>query len=36
MKKLGLFGTKSTMQSGFYQAGLSREGIEVVTPSLEA
>ena len=36
MKKLGLFGTKSTMQSGFYQAGFSKEGIEIVAPSLEA
>ena len=35
-KKLGLFGTKSTMQSGFYQEGFSREGIEIITPSLEA
>ena len=35
LKKLGLFGTKSTMQSGFYQAGFSREGIEIITPSLE-
>jgi aspartate racemase len=36
MKKLGLFGTKSTMQSGFYQAGFSREGIEIVIPPLES
>jgi aspartate racemase len=35
-KKLGLFGTKSTMQSGFYQAGFSKEGIEVITPSMES
>ena len=35
-KKLGLFGTLSTMQSGFYQAGFSREGIEIITPSLES
>lgn len=35
-KKLGLFGTMSTMQSGFYQAGFSREGIEIITPSLES
>ncbi|MGD1043713.1 MAG: amino acid racemase [Bacteroidota bacterium] len=33
MKKLGLFGTKSTMQSGFYQAGFLKEGIEIITPS---
>ncbi|MCX6122367.1 MAG: amino acid racemase [Ignavibacteriales bacterium] len=36
VKKLGLFGTMSTMQSGFYQAGFSREGIEIITPSLES
>ena len=36
MKKLGLFGTKSTMQSGFYQDGFFREGIEIVTPPLES
>jgi len=35
-KKLGLFGTKSTMQGGFYQAGFSKEGIEVIVPSLES
>jgi aspartate racemase len=35
-KKLGLFGTKSTMQSGFYQAGFSREEIEIITPPLES
>ena len=34
-KKLGLFGTKSTMQSGFYQTEFLREGIEIITPSLE-
>ena len=36
MKKLGLFGTKSTMQSGFYQTGFSGEGIEIITPPLES
>ena len=36
MKKLGLFGTISTMQAGFYQAGFSKEGVEIITPSLEA
>jgi aspartate racemase len=36
MKKLGLFGTKSTMQGGFYQAGFSKEGIEIITPPLES
>jgi aspartate racemase len=35
-KKLGLFGTKSTMQGGFYQAGFSKESIEILTPSLES
>jgi aspartate racemase len=35
-KKLGLFGTKSTMQSGFYQEGFSREGIEIVTPPFDS
>jgi aspartate racemase len=34
-KKLGLFGTKSTMQGGFYQDGFSKEGVEIATPSLE-
>ena len=35
-KKLGLFGTKSTMQGGFYQDGFSKVGMEIVTPSFEA
>jgi aspartate racemase len=35
-KKLVLFGTKSTMQGGFYQAGFSKEGIEIIIPSLES
>jgi aspartate racemase len=35
-KKLGLFGTISTMQGGFYQTGFSREGIEIILPSLES
>jgi aspartate racemase len=35
-KKVGLFGTKSTMQGGFYQMGFSKEGIEIITPSLES
>jgi aspartate racemase len=35
-KKLGLFGTKSTMQGEFYQAGFSKEGIEIIIPSLES
>ena len=36
LKKLGLFGTQSTMQSGFYQDEFSKEGIEIMTPSLES
>jgi aspartate racemase len=35
-KKLGLFGTKSTMQGGFYQTEFFKKGIEVITPSLES
>ncbi len=35
-KKLGLFGTKSTMQSGFYQSGFSKENIDIVTPPMES
>ncbi len=31
-KKLGLFGTKFTMQSGFYHAGAAKENIEIVLP----
>ena len=31
-KKLGLFGTRSTMQSGFYQSEFSRNDIDVVIP----
>jgi aspartate racemase len=34
-KKLGLFGTKLTMQGNFYQAEFSKEGVEIVTPSIE-
>lgn len=34
-EKLGLFGTKSTMQSGFYQAGAAKENIEIVIPGIE-
>ncbi len=36
IKKLGLFGTKSTMQGGFYQTGFSKEGIEIITPQIES
>jgi aspartate racemase len=35
-KKLGLFGTKSTMQSGFYQTVFSENGMEIITPPLES
>jgi len=35
-KKLCLFGTKSTMQGGFYQSGFSKEGIEIITPPPES
>jgi aspartate racemase len=35
-KTLGLFGTKSTMQRGFYQTVFSRKGIQVVTPPEES
>lgn len=35
-RKLGLFGTKLTMQGGFYQDGFSKEGIEIVTPPFES
>jgi aspartate racemase len=34
-KKLGLFGTKSTMQGGFYQAGFAQHKIDLVIPILE-
>ena len=33
---LGLFGTRSTMQSGFYQSVFSRNGITVMTPPVES
>jgi len=33
--KLGLFGTRSTMQAGFYQQVFKEEGIEIYLPSLE-
>jgi aspartate racemase len=35
-KKLGLFGTKFTMQSGFYQDGFSKQDMAIVTPSPES
>jgi aspartate racemase len=31
-ERLGLFGTKSTMQSGFYQAGAKKENIDIFIP----
>jgi len=36
LKKLGLLGTQSTMQNGFYQAEFSKAGIEIITPPLES
>jgi aspartate racemase len=33
LRKLALFGTRSTMQGGFYEAVLARQGIDVITPS---
>lgn len=33
--KLGLFGTRFTMQGGFYQAAFEEAGIAIVTPSAE-
>jgi aspartate racemase len=35
IKKVGLFGTKFTMQSDFYQKAFSREGMEVIVPGEE-
>jgi aspartate racemase len=35
LKRLGLFGTLSTMQAGFYQETFARAGIAVMTPELE-
>jgi len=35
LKHLGLFGTRSTMQAGFYQEVFAREGIQVQLPSAE-
>jgi len=34
-KKVGLIGTRFTMQRPFYKNGLAKHGIEVVTPSME-
>src|SRR5437899_4078803 len=33
--KLGLFGTRSTMQAGFYQQAFREEGIEILLPTIE-
>jgi len=35
LKRLGLFGTRYTMQANFYPKVFSREGIELVVPDLE-
>ena len=34
--RVGLMGTRVTMQKGFYQAALARYGIETITPPPEA
>lgn len=34
--RVGLMGTRVTMQKGFYQKALARHGIETITPSPEA
>jgi aspartate racemase len=36
LKKLGLFGLKSTMQSGFYQAGFTKENMDLVIPPIKS
>jgi aspartate racemase len=36
LKKLGLFGLKSTMQDGFYQAGFAKENMDMVIPSIKS
>ncbi len=33
LRKVGLFGTKFTMQGGFYEEVFSKHGIDIVTPS---
>lgn len=33
IKKIGLFGTKSTMTNGFYQKTAKRFGLEIITPT---
>jgi aspartate racemase len=34
LKRVGLFGTRITMQGNFYPAGFSRAGVELVAPNL--
>ena len=36
VKKLGLFGLKSTMQAGFYQTGFASKNIEIVLPPVDS
>lgn len=36
LKRVGLFGTRFTMQAGFYSEAFGRAGIGIVPPSLEA
>jgi aspartate racemase len=36
LKKLGLFGLKSTMQGGFYQAGFAKENMDMVIPPIKS
>lgn len=35
LNRVGLFGTRFTMQAGFYQESCGRAGITVITPNLE-
>ena len=35
LKKVGLFGTRFTMQGGFYPEVFTRQGIEIILPSLD-
>src|SRR5262249_40865741 len=35
LRRLGLFGTRSTMQGGFYQEVFAKAGITVVTPEVQ-
>ncbi len=36
LNRLGLFGTKSTMQNSFYQDGFAKENIKIFTPSVNS